>query len=310
MGPPVIPGADADERFAQGIINTIVAREPMISVLILTKNEEENIEGCISAASWSNDIHVLDSYSADSTVEIARSLGANIWQRKFDDYSSQQNWALRNIGFKHPWVFLCDADERATPGLAESMLRAAQAPGDAAAFEIQRRDYFLGTWLKHVQVTPFYLRLFRPEKIRYERVVHQISVVDGPVGRIGGFLDHFPFSKGIADWVARHNSYSTLESRQILANRAAGSQWSLRAALFEKDFTIRRRNQKELFYRLPFRPLVKFLSLYLLKRGFLDGRAGFSYSTLMAFYEYMIVCKTRELEQKTSSRDPKAFLPG
>lgn len=270
---------------------------PMISILILTRNEESNLAACIETVSWSDDIHVLDSYSDDSTVEIARHLGAKVWQRSFDSYAGQQNWALSNIPFKYPWVFYSDADERVTPELAESIREAVQRPGNAVAFEIQRRDFFLGTWLKHVQVTALYLRLFRPEKMRYERVVNPISIPSGPVARVRGYLDHYPFSKGIADWIAKHNSYSTMEAQQILANRAGRSQWSLKKALFASDFTERRRNQKELFYSLPFRPVVKFLAIYLAKRGFLDGYAGFTYSTLIAFYEYMIVLKTRELQE-------------
>jgi glycosyltransferase involved in cell wall biosynthesis len=270
----------------------------MISIFILTKNEERNIAVCIAAMRWSDDIHVLDSYSTDATVEIAQQLGAKVTQRKFDSYSGQQNWALQNIPFKYPWVFYCDADERVTPALAEAMERAIENPGDAAAFQIQRRDFFLGVWLKHVQVTSFYLRLFRPERMRYERVVNPVSIVDGPVSQVSGYLDHFPFSKGLADWIAKHNAYSTMEAEQILANRAKSARWSLRKAIFEKDFTERRRNQKELFYRLPCRPGVKFLAVYFLKRGFLDGYAGMTYSVLIGFYEYMIVLKTRELENR------------
>jgi glycosyltransferase involved in cell wall biosynthesis len=277
----------------------------MVSILILTKNEELNLAACIETINWSDDIHVLDSYSTDSTGEIAERLGARLWLREFDSYSGQQNWALRNIPFKYPWVFYSDADERVTPQLARAIQQAVVNPGDVVAFEIQRRDFFLGRWLKHVQVTSFYLRLFRPGKMHYERVVNPVSIPAGPVSRIEGYLDHYPFSKGMADWVAKHNSYSTMEARQILANRAASTSWSFKKALFSSDFTERRRNQKELFYRLPFRPVVKFLAVYFAKRGFLDGSAGLTYSVLIAFYEYMIVLKTRELEEKAGSIEPE-----
>jgi glycosyltransferase involved in cell wall biosynthesis len=286
-------------RGAGGIISLDAVIAPMISIFILTKNEERNIADCIEAVRWSDDIHVLDSYSTDATVEIAQQLGAKVSLREFDNYSGQQNWALRNIPFKYPWVFHCDADERVTPGLAKAMERAVENPGDTAAFQVQRRDFFLGKWLKHVQVTSFYLRLFRPERMRYERVVHQVSIVDGPVSRVNGYLDHFPFSKGVADWIAKHNSYSTMEA-EMLADRAlaggtGSAGWSVRKAIFAKDFVERRRNQKELFYRLPCRPFIKFLALFFLKRGFLDGRAGLTYSILISFYEYMIMLKTQEL---------------
>ena len=266
----------------------------MISVLILTKDEERNLPLCMETVKWSDDIHVLDSKSTDATAAIARQLGATVWYRPFDSFAQQQNWALQNIPFRHPWVFYLDADERVTPDLAASMRQAVMNCGETVAFRIQRRDFFLGTWLKHVQATPFYLRLFRPDKMRYERIGHPVSVPQGPVASITGYLDHYPFSKGMAQWVDKHNFYSTQEAQQTLADRAAQRPWSLRKAFGAETFEERRRNQKQLFYRLPGRPLVKFLSLYLLKCGFLDGYAGFSYSVLMGFYEYLIVLKTRE----------------
>ena len=284
----------------------------MISVLILTKDEENNLPSCLESVSWSDDVHVLDSHSTDRTVEIARAAGAHVDFRDFDSFAGQQNWALRNIFFRHPWVFYLDADERVTPALRESMLRAVADPGAHVAFRIQRRDFLMGAWLKHSQLSPFYLRLFRPEKMRYERLGHPVSVPDGPVDQIEGYLDHFPFSKGIEEWIAKHNFYSTQEAQQIVTNRNAGAGFSLKAALFEKDFHQRRRHQKELFYRMPARPLVKFVLSYVGRRGFLDGRAGLVYCLLQAFYEYMIVLKTRELETQTSPAItiPRLIPPG
>jgi hypothetical protein len=164
------------------------------------------------------------------------------------------------------------------------------------AFRVQRRDYFLGTWLKHVQTSPYYIRLIRPEKLCYARLINPVSIVDGTVGQVAGFLDHFPFSKGISHWVDRHNSYSTFEAQQIVENRKGRVDFSVWKAFFEKDFNERRFHQKELFYRLPLRPVVKFLLLYVGKRGFMDGRAGLTYAVLQSIYEYMIVLKVRELE--------------
>ena len=269
----------------------------MISVLILTRNEENNLPYCLASVRWSDDIHVLDSMSTDGTSAIATAAGATLTQRPFDNWASHQNWALQNLPFKHPWVFYLDADELATPELQAGMLAAVQSPTDFVAYSVQRRDFLHDTWLRHVQTSPFYLRLFRPEKMRYERLVNPVSIPDGPTGQVSGFLDHFPFSKGVGDWLSRHNTYSQLEAQQIVANRAGKAPFSLRGALFERDFHRRRYHQKELFYRLPARPLAKFLALYIAKRGFLDGRAGFTYATLQAIYEYMIVLKTRELDR-------------
>ena len=271
----------------------------MISVLVLTKNEEQDLPGCLASVAWSDDVHVLDSKSTDRTVAIAREYGAQVTERAFDNWAAHQNWALANLPFRHPWVFYIDADERATPELREAMRAAVGAPGEAVAFQVERRDFLMSTWLQHVQVSAFYMRLFRPEKMHYERLVNPVSIPSGPVGRLSGYLDHFPFSKGIAHWIERHNSYSTFEALQIITDGDAADA-SVRAALFEKDFHRRRYHQKALFYRMPGRPFAKFLLLYLVKRGFLDGRAGLTYSVLQSIYEYLIVLKTRELRARSS----------
>lgn len=271
-----------------------------ISVLILTKNEQQDLPGCLQSVSWSDDIHVYDSVSTDATVEIATLFGATVTQRPFDNWAAHQNWGLANLVFKHPWVFYIDADERMTPELVQAVQAAASSPADKVAFRLHRRDFFMGTWLQHVQTSSLYMRLFRPEKMRYERLVNPLSIADGAVGELSGYLDHFPFSKGVGHWVDRHNSYSRFEAEQIVSNRANGEGFSWVKAFTAKDFHQRRYHQKELFYRLPCRPLVKFLLLYVAKRGFLDGRAGFTYAVLQAVYEYFIVLKVRESEQFAS----------
>lgn len=274
-----------------------------ISVLILTKNEQQDLPGCLASVAWSDDVHVYDSMSTDRTLEIAQAFGATITQRPFDNWASHQNWGLQHIAFKHPWVFYIDADERMTPELVEAVRAVVASPGEHVAFRLQRRDFFLGTWLRHVQTSPFYMRLFRPGKMRYERLVNPVSLADGPVGDITGYLDHFPFSKGVGHWFERHNSYSRFEADQILNNRKkAATPFSVAKAFTAKDFHERRYHQKELFYRLPMRPLVKFLLLYLGKRGFLDGRAGLRYAILQSIYEYMIVLKVKEHEQQQQER--------
>ncbi|HXM94762.1 MAG TPA: glycosyltransferase family 2 protein [Candidatus Dormibacteraeota bacterium] len=267
----------------------------MISVLILTRNEEQDLPGCLKSVRWSDDIHVYDSCSKDGTLEIARAAGAHVTQRDFDDWSSHQNWGLANISFRHQWVLYVDADERVSQELAASIHQAVQNPADKVAFRMRRRDFWGTRWLKHVQASSYYMRLFRPAKMRYERLVNPVSIPDGPVGEVTGYLDHYPFSKGMTHWLNRHNSYSSLEAHQIAMNRAANQPFLLSQAIFGKDRNQRRFHQKELFYRMPTRPFLKFLLLYLGKRGFLDGRAGFHYAMLQSFYEYMIVLKTREL---------------
>ena len=269
----------------------------MISILILTKNEEQDLPGCLASVAWSSDIVVYDSCSTDHTRELAKSAGARVIQRRFDDWASHQNWGLRNIAFRYPWIFYIDADERLTPKAASELQAIARNPDPrCVAYRIRRRDFFQGRQLRYVQTSPWYIRFFRPEFVHYERLVNPLTVVEGAVGNLEYPFDHYPFSKGLNHWFARHNSYSTFEAQQILQNRANQEPFSLRAAFLEFDFNRRRYHQKELFYRLPARPLIKFLLLYYFKLGFLDGRPGFTYALLQSIYEAMIVVKVQELE--------------
>lgn len=265
----------------------------MVSVLILTLNEETNIEPCIDSVSWSNDIVVYDSLSSDRTKSLASIKGARIIERKFDDWSSHQNWAMENIDFEYPWVFYIDADERCPKELGEEILRCVQ-DASCSAYRVRRRDYFMGRWLKRAQLYPTWLvRLFQPGKIRFERLVNPVPVVDGEIGELEHDLIHYPFSHGLTHWIARHNNYSDMEAREH-QKLTADKNFHF-AGLWASDPNLRRSAQKDLFFRMPFRPLVKFLYYYLVRRGFLDGKAGFAYSVLQAFYEYMIVLKRKEL---------------
>ena len=267
----------------------------MISVLILTRNEQQDLPACLASVAWSDDIHVFDSFSTDSTAAIAQAAGAHLHQRVFDDYATHRNAALRESSFKHPWLFLVDADERPTPALIAEMLRAvASVAEDISGYRLRRRDFLFGTWLKHAQISPFYIRLVRPDRARYTRAVNEVLEVDGPVANLQAQLDHFPFSKGIAHWVAKHNLYSTMEAELIHRHQGL-QQPSLFTALTSPDFHRRRLHQKAIFYRLPGRPILKFLYMVLVRGAWLDGRAGLTYAALQSFYEYLIVLKTREL---------------
>jgi len=275
----------------------------MISILILTKNEAQDLPGCLDSVKWSDDIHVFDSLSDDNTIEIGKSIGAKIIQRKFDNWSAHQNWGLANIKFKYPWVLYIDADERVSESLFSAIKAHDFANSKNVAYEIQRRDFaWDGTWLKYAQMSPYYLRLFRPDKMRYERLVNPVSIPDGPISRIGGFLDHYPFSKGFRYWISRHLSYADMEAAMRLEDMGKGTSFSLRKALFSKDFTEKRYHQKGLFYKLPGRPIIKWLYMVFGRRAFLDGKAGITYSTLQSIYEYFIVLKTKELLDKNKSK--------
>ena len=274
-----------------------------VSILILTKNEQQDLPGCLESVSCFDDITVYDSYSTDKTRDIAESAGAHIVERPFDNWASHQNWALRHIEFRYPWVFYIDADERLTlEAAAELQEIAGGSDSNCVAYRIRRRDFFQERQLRYSQTSPWYIRFFRPEFVHYERLVNPVTVVDGQIGELINPLDHYPFSKGLTHWFARHNSYSTLEAEQILQNCIDKRHFSLSSAFLEPDFNRRRYNQKELFYLLPARPLIKFLLIYIVKRGFLDGRSGLTYALLQSIYETMICLKVQELKQKLNSR--------
>jgi glycosyltransferase involved in cell wall biosynthesis len=269
----------------------------MISVLILTRNEERDLSGCLASVSWSDDIHVFDSGSTDSTLEIAKAAGAHTYTRSFDDYATHRNAALTTVPFKYPWVFLPDADERPTADLSREMQQLVLAvPAEITAFRLRRRDFLFDTWLKHAQISPFYIRLVRPERAHYTRAINEVLEVDGAVANLSYPLDHFPFSKGIAHWVAKHNLYSTMEAELIVRNQGLQNP-SLKTALRDPDFHTRRLHQKAIFYRLPGRPLLKWLYMVFVRGAILDGAAGLTYATLQSFYEYLIVLKTKELRR-------------
>jgi glycosyltransferase involved in cell wall biosynthesis len=267
-----------------------------LSVLILTKNEEQDIAGCIESVSWSDDIHVYDSLSTDNTVALAESFNAKVTQRKFDNYASQRNSALQQLSFKYPWVFILDADERIPLPLATEIEAFVSAPPDqVVAGRIRRRDYFWGTWLKHAQMSPFYIRLVQPMEVFYEREVNEVIRVNGKIYDFQEPFDHYPFSKGISHWIDKHNRYSTLEAQQILKLKRENIFFELRKILSSKDFNERRYYQKQLYYRLPFRPIIKLFYLIFFRGAFWDGKAGIIYSLLLTFYEYMIMIKVYEL---------------
>ncbi len=184
-------------------------------------------------------------------------------------------------------MFYFDADERVTPKLATAMMEAVLTAGETVAFKVSGR-ISSGYWLKQVQMTAFYGRIYPTEKCGTcgWGIIQRLT--DRRVR--SRLLDHTLSARRMGDWVQRHNFYSTQEAQQTIANRAVGAApgfWQLLQSVFaERNPKERRKNMKELYYRMPARPLVKFLVMYVVKRGFLDGRAGFTYSVLMVHLRF------------------------
>lgn len=271
-----------------------------VSVVILTKDEEVNIDACLRTLGFSDDVIVYDSLSTDRTLEIARGFpNVSVVQRKFDNWSAHQNWGVANIPFRHPWVLYVDADERVEPELAAEIGRIADPASPMSAFRLRRKDMFMGRWLRHAQLYPTWIvRLFRPSKIRYERLVNPVAVVEGPTGRLEGHLIHYPFSKGVAQWFERHNSYSTFEAMEL--EKVLGGRRRPLSGLLSRDPNDRRATLKDIFFRLPFRPQVKWLYYMLWRWAWLDGMPGVTYARMTYLYEYMISIKYREVQYRKS----------
>lgn len=277
----------------------------MISTLVLTKNEEKDLPDCLRSLQWCDDIHVLDSYSTDKTVEVARRYGAMVSFRAFDGYAAQNNYALKNLPFKYAWLLILDADERLPEPTYIALINIVKTcPGAVAAVRLMRRDYLFGTWLKRSAMSPFNIRLMRIGRMKLEREINPVWVADGEVLNVQFHFDHFPFSKGLSHWVARHNSYSTMEAERALEEREKGIPFSLREAIFNQNINIRRYHQKGIFYKMPGRPMIKWCYQVFWRRSFLDGSAGLVYATLQAFYEFLIVQKEREIRESRNQRGP------
>lgn len=269
-----------------------------ISIFIQTLNEEDNLPRCVESLSWSDDIVVLDSFSSDSTEEIAKSYGCRFYQRPYDGRANNQNWAVENIEFKHPWVYYSDADEVVPSELRDEIL---QVTSDVArpeiAYRVRFKNMFMDRWIKHSSMYPSWIaRLFKPDKIRWEREANPVAIIDGPVGFLQNHFYHYSFNKGFNAWFEKHNNYSNYEAEETLKSLCNGDFKP--SEVFSRDPAIRRKALKQLSFRMPGRPFAKFAYMYLLRAGFLDGRAGLTYCTLQAIYEYMICCKVRELRRR------------
>ncbi len=267
-----------------------------ISIFIQTLNEEANLPSCLDSVSWSDDVVVLDSYSTDRTEEICKQRGARFFQRKYDGRGPHQNWAMEHIDWKHKWVFYLDADEHMTPELRREIEAIAADPNEQrVAFYCGRRNMFMGKWLKRSMPPGHIMRFFQPPHIRFERLANPVPTIDGEWGYLKNTFIHYNFSKGVGEWLERHNRYSTYEAQETM--KALRERPVHLRNLFDSDPMQRRLELKNLSFRMPGRPFLKFLYMYFFRLGLLDGRAGLTYCTLQAIYEYQIVLKVRELKR-------------
>lgn len=267
-----------------------------VAALILTYNEEINITECIKSLHFADQVFVFDSFSTDDSVLLAKEAGAEVFQRKFDNYAAQRNEALKVIPEMFDWILMIDADERITPELeSEIWDELKNCNSQKTMYCVRRKDMFNGKWLRHSSGYPtWFPRLFKNKMVTVEREINEEYSTQGEVGNLEEHLIHYPFNKGIAWWFQRHNLYSSMEAVRLCLEIKEVFNTRL---LLSKDPMKRRKAQKQLLYRTPFRPQIMFFALYILRLGFLDGKQGYLYCKLRKTYEWMIDLKVKELNK-------------
>lgn len=274
-----------------------------LSAIVPIRNEAKNLPRCLASIGWADEIFVVDSQSSDGSQRIAEEHGARVVQFEFNGaWPKKKNWALEHLPFRNQWVFILDADE-VLPDEAEAEFRGAIAnAGAIAGYWINRRFMFMGRWLRHAYYPNWNLRLFRHSLGRYEKLieiatesgdneVHEHVVVQGPTDRLRCEIDHYAFPS-VEVFVEKHNRYSNWEARVAVAEESARERTELQSAR-----VAQRRRLKRWARRLPFRPWLRFLYVYIWQRGFLDGREGYYFARLHGFYEFLSVAKTYELKR-------------
>lgn len=242
-----------------------------ISVIIITKNEEANIEDCLTSVAWADEIIVVDSESSDRTVELAKKFTSNVFTRKWSGYSDQKSYALSLA--KNEFVLSIDADERITDELKKEIITT-----DLSGFDgylIKRDNYFLGKkiygcgWNKDYQ-----LRIFRSSKTKLtDRKVHEKFIVDGNISRLKNVMIHYSYTN-FEDAFNKINYYSTLSAEEKFKRKKVNG------------FTI-----------IAF-PAIAFFQFFILKRGFIDGIYGVFVSLLHTLTKTMMYLKIWELRKK------------
>jgi glycosyltransferase involved in cell wall biosynthesis len=240
-----------------------------LSALVLTYNEESNIAECLKSISWIEQIVVVDSFSEDQTEEICRQYdNVDFYENKFKDFASQRNFGLDKI--ESEWVFVIDADERVTEELRDEIIETLNQP-EAEGYEIARKNYFLGKWIKYCGWYPDYtLRLFK-SKYRYSGLVHESPQINGKIKKLENDFIHYTY-QDLASYVAKMNQYTSLDA--------------------QKKF-VRGKNVGTAYILL--RPLIEFIKKYIFKKGFLLGHQGLILSLLSIFYQFLKAVKLWEL---------------
>jgi len=280
-----------------------------LSIIIPVKNEELNIGRCLDSVDWADQCFVIDSQSEDRTCEIAESKGALIVQFNYDGgWPKKKNWALDSLQFKHEWTLIIDADETLPPEAEleiRNIIENQNLPH--VGYWVNRRYFFLGKPLNHAYFPNWNLRLFKHRVGRYEKLtnihtnsgdheIHEHVIVNGSTGRLKSVMNHFAFPT-IESFVEKHNRYSNWEA-------AVSQDAKNPISKLQNNNVNSRRQLKRLFKSMPFRPTLRFLYVYILQKGFLDGWAGYIFARLHGQYEFLSIAKSREHKIKKNQDDP------
>ena len=254
-----------------------------ISVCIICFNEEKNIARCLNSISWADEIIVVDSLSRDSTVDVVRNYTEKIFERPWPGYAEQRNFALTQSS--GDWVFFVDADEEVSCDLKDEIFDKIKE-GNAEAFKIPRKSFYQGKWINHCGYYPDYvLRLFRRGKAKWiGKRIHERLDIDGKIGLLKNDLLHFPYGGSISGQILTVDEFSSLQAEDL---------WD--------------KGVRHSIFRLIFRPLYKFVEIYFLRRGFLDGTAGFIIAVTSAFNVFVRYVKLREKETKLGGKSTDDF---
>lgn len=247
-----------------------------VSLVIITLNEEKNIERCINSAAWCNDIVVVDSFSTDKTVELAKKLGARVYNEKWRGYGAQKNFATQLA--QNEWVLSLDADEALSPQLSEEIKQLVVSGLEKDAYQCRRLSQYMGRWIYHGGWYPdLQTRFFNKTAAKWSTVeVHERLLVNS-CGRLKSDLYHWPFVS-LAHQIEKNNNYSSLGAIEQFKR---GAKFSL--------------------LRLLIKPIVKFIETYCFKLGFLDGLPGFIIATGAAYSLHLKMAKLYELEKKSNT---------
>lgn len=268
-----------------------------VTAVVLTRDEELNLPDCLaSVAGWVAEIVVVDSGSTDRTLAIARSHGARVLHHPFESHARQWEWVLGQVALGTDWVLGLDADQRVTPELRANLARAFEAPDgleDVAGFYIARRQIFRGRWIRFGGYYPKYLlKLFRRDRVSFDRmdlVDHHFHVRGETRLLRGDLIEDNQKERDLAFWMEKHVRYARLHAREELVRRS-GVGWPIPPRLFgtpdERVVWLKR-----LWTRLPlfFRPALYFFYRYFIRLGILDGREGFIFHFMQAFWYRLLV---------------------